>query len=92
MKKIRISIVLFILVSLFCVSCLVYNTQSKIRVFKEDIVELSNIKYGLFNVDEWKKILSNIITKKIEEFEISKNGREEMKKKYPNFFLKLLMT
>ena len=32
---------------------------------KEDLIELSKVKYGLFNVDEWKKVLARIITKKL---------------------------
>ncbi len=46
---------------------------------KRDQIELSHVKYGLFNVDEWKNIIAGIITKKIREFEVTDANREEMK-------------
>ncbi len=52
---------------------------------KEDLVELSKIKYGLFNVDEWKGLLSNIITKKIEEFDVGEANKEVLRKKITDF-------
>lgn len=48
---------------------------------KRDRIELNHIKYGLFNVDEWKKVLADILTKKIREFEITKKERPKMKRR-----------
>lgn len=59
----------------------VYQKEQRKKVFKEDLIELSKIKYGLFNVDEWKKILAGIITKKIEEFNLDGANRPEMRDK-----------
>lgn len=57
---------------------------------KEDLVELSKIKYGLFSVDEWKQILSQIISKKIEELNFSPAQRKEIKSKVSAFLTKTI--
>lgn len=69
MENNRPLLIVILLISLCCLSYLIYQTDQK-REVKQDQIELSNIKYGLFNVDEWKKILTNLLTKKIEEFEL----------------------
>lgn len=74
-----------LLTLLFIVGGLMFYTNSQKRAIKEDLIELSNIKYGLFNVDEWKAILSEILTKKIKEFELDQPNREELKKKISEF-------
>jgi hypothetical protein len=59
-------------------------------MMKEDLIELSKVKYGLFSVDEWKKILATIITKKVEEMNFTGNNRAEMKKKISAFLYKVI--
>lgn len=58
------------------------------QLLKEDLVELSKIKYGLFSVDEWKVILSQILSKKIEELNFSLDQRIELKRKISAFLTK----
>jgi hypothetical protein len=57
---------------------------------KRDRVELSHIKYGLFNVDEWKRIIAEIITKKIKEFKVTKESRPAMKRQVEDVLTKVL--
>jgi hypothetical protein len=83
-------LIVVLLISLSCLSFLIYQTDNQKREVKEDLIELSNIKYGLFNVDEWKKILTNIIAKKIEEFELKGNNRKQMKKKVSDLLYKVI--
>ena len=45
----------------------IYNIETKKRALKEDLVEISNIKYGLFSTDQWKDITTAIVTKKVNE-------------------------
>ncbi len=71
-------------------SFLINQTDNKKRKIKEDRIEISNIKYGLFNVDEWKKILVDILTKKIEEFEVTGKNRKQMKAKISTFLCKVI--
>lgn len=66
----------------------VYKTEIEKRKIKEDLIELSKIKYGLFSVDEWKRILSEIITKKIEDFNLEGANREKMRDEISTFLYK----
>lgn len=70
----------FVLAVTICFSCVrVYQNQQVSRRVKADRMELAHIKYGLFNVDEWKAVIAGIITKKVGEFNIDANNREELK-------------
>lgn len=60
------------------------------RQVKEDLIELSSIKYGLFNVDEWKRILSEIVVKKIDELEVTDDNREEIREKVSDLLYTML--
>ena len=56
MKSLRLFVfVLSLLGILFC-GYNIYSLEHERRIVKEDLVELSKIKYGLFSVDEWKQI------------------------------------
>lgn len=68
----------------------IYLLEQQRRAVKEDLVELSKIKYGLFSVDEWKNILSRIISKKIEELNFSPDQRVEIKSKVSAFLTKTI--
>ena len=68
----------------------IYTLEQQRRIVKEDLVELSKIKYGLFSVDEWKQILSRIISKKIEELNFSPDQRKEIKSKVSAFLTKTI--
>ena len=56
---------------------------------KEDLVELSKVKYGIFSVDEWKSIIEEVITKKIEEFDFNELPRAEIKKRIQEMLYKI---
>lgn len=90
MHYLRTSFIVLLVICLSVISLFIYQTDNKKRVVKEDLIELSSIKYGLFNVDEWKTILSNLISKKIEDFELKGNNRQQMKKKISDFLYKVL--
>src|SRR3982751_2457607 len=68
----------------------IYKLENERRLLKEDLIELSKVKYGLFSVDEWKKILAGIITKKIEEVDFSGANRADMKKKVSAMLYKII--
>ena len=84
MKNLRLIavLILFLALSFLCVK--VFSLETKKREIKTDLIELSDVKYGVFNVDEWKEILSEILTKKISEFEIVGENRKEMRSKISN--------
>jgi len=56
------------------------NTEER-KIIKEEWVEISKVKYGIFNADEWRVILSDVISKKIDELDITDENREEMRTK-----------
>jgi hypothetical protein len=78
-RKTFVLIALFFAISFLSVS--IYKIENERRILKEDLIELSKIKYGLFSVDAWKKILSSIITKKVEELNFEGTKKEEMRQK-----------
>jgi hypothetical protein len=90
LKTSRPILIVILLISLSCLSFFIYQTDKQKREIKEDLIELSNIKYGLFNVDEWKKILANVIVKKIEEFEVDERNKKQLKTKISDFLYKVV--
>jgi hypothetical protein len=88
MYKTILLIILFGVTALFSVA--IYKLENQRRAMKEDLIELSKVKYGLFSVDEWKKILASIITKKVEELNLSGANKAEMKKKISAFLYKVI--
>ena len=58
---------------------MIYRAETQRRAMKEDLIELLKVKYGLFNVDEWRRILSDLIRKKVEELNVQGGSREEMR-------------
>ncbi|HKL02296.1 MAG TPA: hypothetical protein VJ911_01420, partial [Cryomorphaceae bacterium] len=60
------------------------------RAFTADAIELSKVKYGLFNVDVWKVVVADVVTKKVEELEITDANRQEMRSRISAFLYKLI--
>lgn len=90
MKTLKPILILIALAGVLYLSFFIFKINQKKQTIKEDVIELSNIKYGLFNVDEWKKIMTSIIAKKIEEFELKGSNRKELKKKISDFLYKVI--
>jgi hypothetical protein len=62
-----------------------YSLENDKRVLKADVIELSDIKYGMFNVDAWEDQFAAIITKKLEELKLTGNDRKEARVKIQTF-------
>jgi len=90
MRRTRIVILLASLVVLTFGSLRLCHLETQRRAIKEDVIELSKIKFGLFSVDEWRLIVANILTKKVEEFEFNGEQREAMRIKISNFLIKII--
>jgi len=73
------------LLAVIVLSALVFRTESQRRELKGDFVELSKVKYGIFSVEEWKQVLADVVTKKIEEFNMDDTNREDMRDKVHEF-------
>ncbi|WP_133122168.1 hypothetical protein [Brumimicrobium salinarum] len=85
MKNIRLLLIISLLLTLGALAVLIYQTNHKKRLIKEDLIEISDIKYGLFNVDEWPDIVSEIIAKKIDELEVQGKDKVKLEKKIADF-------
>lgn len=73
---------LFLLIAVLAFSCLhIFRLEREKAHLKQDRIEVNHIKYGLFNVDEWKLVFADILTKKINELQVTEEGRPAMKKK-----------
>ena len=85
-RKLTIHTILIvsILVQGYC-SYEIFRTNKKQKQCSEDLIELSMVKYGIFNVDEWKEQLATIVAKKIDEFQINDANRDEMRVKIQTF-------
>ena len=59
---------ILLLVSAF-LSFKIYQQEKNNQKLQSHKVAILDIKYGLFNVDEWKQIFSNLIAKKITSLE-----------------------
>ena len=85
MKKIQSHILLLILVAIGYSSINLYLLETEKRVLDEELVELSKVKYGLFSVDEWERILTDIITKRINEFDLEDTNQDKIREKISTF-------
>jgi hypothetical protein len=86
--RISVAITLFFFVCFF--SWKVWEDEQVKRALKADQVELSHVKYGLFNVDQWKQIAVDIVSRKVDEFEITADNREEVLKKTEDLLYEVL--
>jgi hypothetical protein len=76
------SFALYLVIVVLALSCVrIIALERRKAELKRDRIELHHVKYGLFNVDEWKIILADIISKKINEVEVTQENRPQMKAK-----------
>lgn len=85
MKKLRVTLIVAILFGVLFASIAIYSIESEKRALSEDLIELSKVKYGLFSVDEWEELLSEIITKRINDFDLEDTNQDKMREKISGF-------
>ncbi|MBS1944465.1 MAG: paraquat-inducible protein A [Bacteroidetes bacterium] len=84
-------LVLFLLTAVLAFSCFrIFGLEREKAQLKRDRIEVAHIKYGLFNVDEWKQLLADILTKKINALAVTKQNRPEMKRKVEELLYKVV--
>ncbi|MBS1938877.1 MAG: paraquat-inducible protein A [Bacteroidetes bacterium] len=84
-------LVLFLLTAVLAFSCFrIFGLEREKAQLKRDRIEVAHIKYGLFNVDEWKQLLAGILTKKINALAVTKQNRPEMKRKVEELLYKVV--
>lgn len=57
---------------------------------KTDVKEVSHVTYGLFNVDAWRVVLADIITKKVSDLHVSEAQREHLREHLKRIMYQLL--
>ncbi len=72
-----INIVLLLLLIYFSVGLIEKGKETK--VLKSDYATLHSVEYGMFNSDVWTAKITQIIEKKIENFNLDATNREEVK-------------
>jgi len=83
---------IFILTIFIFIAIKSYNLETTKQNLKKDLIELSDIKYGMFNVDKWKEKIAIIISKKIKELKITGENREKARMKIIAFLHKTIIT
>ncbi len=63
----------------------VYHKEQQKRQLREDLIELSDIKYGMFNVDQWTAILADVVAKKVQEFDLTKGNKDDLQRRVSAF-------
>ncbi len=81
--------ILLLALSVFLCARIIYQAKEN-QAYRNDLAEVNSIQYGLLNVDEWKVHLSNILTKKVEEFELTDENQEKLKPQVENMLYALL--
>lgn len=79
-----------IFISTIFLSYSIFNSEKKIRLQKAELIELCDIKYGLFNIDAWKEKISTILVKEINDFTLSGKNKEDFKLKVSSFLFKTI--
>nr|VFK28129.1 MAG: Paraquat-inducible protein A [Candidatus Kentron sp. MB] len=70
---------------LYCSACYFAPTKTieigrSLHALKTDYTELHNVRYELMNADVWAEKLSEVLHRKIDEFEFNDQNRAEMKR------------
>ena len=56
----------------------IQHAETQKTTLRQDLSTLQEVRYGLFNVDEWKVLISGILSTKIDDFNIEEGNRDEM--------------
>lgn len=74
---------------IYC-SYLIYQQEKQAQQLKFDRAELSHIKYGMLSVDAWEAKLTAIVEKKIEEYELSAENRQELRQRSEELITRMI--
>ncbi len=85
MQQLRLPILIVLLAGVAFTCLFIYQIETQKRVLETELIELSKVKYGIFSVDVWEEELSDIIIKRINEFELSPGKEENLRKKIAEF-------
>jgi len=90
MKSLRLIFLAVLLGASAFFSYKIYQQEKLNQSLTDDLIELSDIKYGLFNVDEWKSVFADVIATKMNDFNIENTDEEALKKEISAFLVKAI--
>lgn len=70
LKVLALCVLIFAVVS--------FRAERESVALKDDLIHLSSVQYGLFNLDVWEENLAEIISTEIREFQIDDSNRPEL--------------
>jgi hypothetical protein len=85
----RIAAFLLTAVIIYC-SWHVRRTETERAGMKVDLKEIGHVTYGMFNMDEWRCIMSDIITAKVMALEVTPENRDQLKAKIEGLMYKMI--
>ncbi len=86
--KVFISSIMILIIIFFTIQVILFAKQNQEQ--KLDLSQINHIRYGLLNVDEWADKVAVIMTKKVEEFEITPENREQLQSSIENILYTLI--
>lgn len=88
-KSVLVTSIILVLFSVVLSGKLIFIAKQN-QKYRIDLAEINSIQYGLLNADEWKIALTDIITKKVEEFELTPENQEQLKQQIEVLLYRLL--
>jgi len=79
MKKTLSVLAALILIVLIIFAFKLVNNGHIAKIYKSDYATLHSVEYGMFNSDIWRKKVTSIMDKKIENFDLNTSNRSEVK-------------
>ncbi len=89
-RKTSFIISIILLLFALCLSGMHLYLARKNQVDRIQLAEINSIRYGLLNADEWRKNLTNVISTKIEDFELTDENRQQLQDQVETLMYKLL--
>ena len=87
MRILRLSILILLTGAIGFYAWHLYGEETQKRQYQEELIELSKVKYGMFSVDEWKNLLTGILSKKVLEFKVEEVDNEGLVRRKVGEFL-----
>ena len=89
-SHLRTAIALILLVMGIALGIRIYDTSESLRALKTDLATLDDVRYGVFNSDEWSTQLKGAIDKRIDTLDLTSTNREEIRKAIEEVFTQIV--
>lgn len=90
MKSLRLIFLTLLLSTSIFFGYKTYHQEKLNQEYNDHLIELSDIKYGLFNADEWKSVFAKVIAENVQNFSLKNTDQETLKKEISIFIGKAI--